>query len=391
MYPHQSDRLTEALDRAKVDALVAASPANVAYVTGFRDPYGIVIPGAELGVFTRNGTALIAPAAAAPAIVAGAVDVDHVVAYGDLRLSTIDASATDARRLRDLALGGTRDMPDALASALDRLGVGQSSLGLDESWLSHGVFRLLCDRFHSASVVAGASALAGARRVKGPYEIECLWRGLQIAEEALDAVIQTLERGTTESEAATQWSVEVLKRGGWPFPPLVGIGVRSAIAAPSPTDAALRPGTVIRFDVGCAYKGYASSLARTAVLGDPPGRHEEAYQVVQACLEAAVTAVAGGAPAARVLEAFGDAARGNGELGAELAWQQVGYGIGLERREAPTLTNGEGALEAGEVLCIETSFDEPGSFGLSARDTVLVTTSGARSLNRSHHGFVVLE
>ena len=35
MYPHQAERLSAALEGGALDALVASSPANVAYVTGF--------------------------------------------------------------------------------------------------------------------------------------------------------------------------------------------------------------------------------------------------------------------------------------------------------------------------------------------------------------------
>jgi hypothetical protein len=36
MYPHQAERLDGALARLGVQALIATSAANVAYVTGFR-------------------------------------------------------------------------------------------------------------------------------------------------------------------------------------------------------------------------------------------------------------------------------------------------------------------------------------------------------------------
>ncbi len=280
-------------------------------------------------------------------------------------------------------------MPDALALALERLGADKGAgVGLDEGWMPEETLRSV-SRGCTAPVVPAARALAEARRVKGPYEIECLARSLQIAEEALDAVIQAIERGTTELEAATQFSAEVLKRGAWPFPPLVGIGVRSGIPAPTPTDAALRPGAVIRLDVGCVYKGYCSSVARTAVLGEPAAGAEEAYSVVHTALEAAIGAVRGGAKIRRALEAASEAAR---ELGiSQPAWREVGHGIGLERREEPALDNSEKELETGEVLCVETSSYDFGRVGLSARDTVLVTTGGGRALNRSHHGLVVLD
>jgi len=70
----------------------------------------------------------------------------------------------------------------------------------------------------------------------------------------------------------------------------------------------------------------------------------------------------------------------------------VGHGIGLEPYERPKLNAGNSTpLEAGDVLRVETPHYEHGWGGLSIKDTVLVTTTGARALNRSAHGLVVLD
>ena len=70
----------------------------------------------------------------------------------------------------------------------------------------------------------------------------------------------------------------------------------------------------------------------------------------------------------------------------------VGHGIGLEPCETPVLAFDSGTmLELGEVLGVEDFHCEIGSMGVSVKDTVLITTAGARVLNRSHHGLVVLD
>jgi Xaa-Pro aminopeptidase len=57
MYLHQIERLTSALDAAGVEALVASSVANVAYVTGFRSLTHALLHTPQFAVFTRRGTA----------------------------------------------------------------------------------------------------------------------------------------------------------------------------------------------------------------------------------------------------------------------------------------------------------------------------------------------
>jgi Xaa-Pro aminopeptidase len=68
------------------------------------------------------------------------------------------------------------------------------------------------------------------------------------------------------------------------------------------------------------------------------------------------------------------------------------HGIGLASLERPEFASGGGAIiEAGEVLRIEAQYYEIGSMGLAVRDTLLITSAGARAMNRSRHDLVVLD
>src|SRR5262249_13467751 len=75
----------------------------------------------------------------------------------------------------------------------------------------------------------------------------------------------------------------------------------------------------------------------------------------------------------------------------EFRRHHVGHGIGLEAAEAPWLRPGGERLEAGMVLRVEAPYYELGGFGVSVKETVLVTRGGANVVNRSHRGLVVLD
>jgi Xaa-Pro aminopeptidase len=388
VYPHQAERLSEALERARLDALVATSPENIAYLTGFRRSTEAGVPAPVFGIFTRQGAALVLPAMDVPMVSTDAID--HVVCFGEFHAAFPDPPTAEAQRLEAIVRAAAGYPAEAVAAALERLGIFQGSVGLDESRLTHQAWTDLADRLAGIKIVAGAGHLGAARRVKGPYEIECLSHALRVAEEALDVVIQMIERGTTEREAATLFTTEIVKRGGRPYPPMIAMGERSGIPAPWPTDRALRAGDLVRFDVGCAYNGYCSSVGRTAVLGEPATRQEAAYRAIQGGLETAVAAVTAGGAAARVFDMAMSAVRANGLSQYERG--DIGHGIGLEPHEPPDLASGSGTpLEMGEVLCLETSYYEIGTMGVSVKDTVLVTSAGARVLNRSRHDLVVLD
>ncbi len=103
-----------------------------------------------------------------------------------------------------------------------------------------------------------------------------------------------LARGTTEREAAAAYRAEVVKRGADPCRVLVSMGERTGLPLAWPTDRALRPGELVRFDVGCVYRGYHAGVARTAVLGDPTREHDARYGALLAGVEAAIAGAAPG-------------------------------------------------------------------------------------------------
>jgi Xaa-Pro dipeptidase len=390
MYPHQNERLTGALERAGLEALVATSAANLAYVAGF---VGIADAGASAGesaIFTRHGTALVLPAIAAPSAIIEGVEVDHVVCFGNFPPASKQPPDASLARLQSVLNTRAAGVPEALERALGLLGVRSGTVGVDVGGLARLEWERVNERLVPLKLVDGTDHLAAARRVKAPFEIECLQRALGIAEEALNEVIQTIARGTTEREAATAYRAEVVKRGADPGRVLVSMGERTSLPLARPTDRALRPGELVRFDVGCVYRGYHAGVARTAVLGIPTSEHDASYGALLAGMEAAIAGASPGRSAGHVPTAAMRAVRAHGL--ESYRHDSVGHGIGLEPCESPRLTEGDSAaLEAGEVLQIDVTFWEIGACGFEVKETVLVATTGARVLNRSARGLVTLD
>jgi Xaa-Pro aminopeptidase len=157
----------------------------------------------------------------------------------------------------------------------------------------------------------------------------------------------------------------------------------------SPTDRVLRPGDLVRFDVGCTFKGFHADVARTAVLGEPSARQQALYDAVDAGVDAALGAIRPGAAAGAVFDAAVEAVRKAGVPRFER--HHVGHGIGLEPAERPWLRPDGPVLEAGMVLRVETPYYELGAGGVHVKETVLVNRGGAAVMNRSQRGLVVLE
>ena len=383
MYPHQTERLEAALQAFDVDAVVATSPADVAYLTGFWSFSRSVYPADSVAVYARSGTALVIPAIDAPAFAAGDGAADHVVCHGHFFVDVADGANEHARLAAQHVTESAGTAGEALARALDALGLRAARIGLDDSGPA------AAEPLSQFRVTPTIGAVARARAVKGPYEIDCLAQALRIAEEAIHAVLGELKGGTTEREAVDFYERTVSARGATPYAAMVLFGPNTALPAASASDRALRAGELVRFDLGAIFKGYRGDVARMAVLGEPGERAERAYDAVEAGVQAALDAIAPGVEGGTVFDTAVEAVRRAGL--PQFRRHHVGHGIGLEPAEAPWLAPGGEALEAGMVLRVETPYYELGAFGLNVKETVLVTRGGTAVVNRSHRGLVLLD
>ena len=119
-------------------------------------------------------------------------------------------------------------------------------------------------------------------------------------------------------------------------------------------------------------------------------RQEARHAAIQAVEQAAVDAIRHGVTVGAVFDSAIRAVS-EGDLPAHER-PHVGHGIGLDAVEPPWLVpGGDTTLETGMVLGAETPYHEHGWGGLGIKDTVLVTASGARVLNRSERGLIVLD
>ncbi len=137
--------------------------------------------------------------------------------------------------------------------------------------------------------------------------------------------------------------------------------------------------------------GYHGSVARTAVVDSDGGWERRAYVAVESALDAALAEIEAGAVASGVgrevdaeLAAFGFDPAGDSSGNAVPA---PGYGVGLSRRERPSL-RADAELKPGNVVVVEPRVGEPdrGTVRLSA--LVVVTADGYERLGDGDRSFV---
>jgi len=390
MNSHVKARLTSVLDGEGLDAVVATTTENLYYVTGFRSIAHALFRGLELyGVFTRRGSGLVVPFIDTTGVAADEIAVDHLACYGKFFFEYADDPGSVGRKIRQWTAAPAASPADALAAVLGDLGVHGGRVGLDEANVFPATWRRLEERLASTTLVPGYQLLRGARAVKSAEEIARLERAALIAEDGIAAVLGMLKPGVTEHEAAHVFEQEVLRRGASPFFTVVTMGERAALADVYPSERALRPGDLVRFDLGCVYRGYRSDISRTAVLGRPTDKQARYYAGILAGEQAAIAAMK---PGVLVSDIFDLAVRVTRESGIpHYQRHHVGHGIGLEPYDPPTINAATRApLEAGMVFCVETPYYEHGWGGVQVEDAVEITATGARRLTRSGQDLAIL-
>jgi Xaa-Pro aminopeptidase len=385
---HARARLLDVLEREQLDALVASTPENVQYATGFMSVEHPLFHGVEYyAVVTRAGSALVVPVADVPAAVAAGATADAVACYGRFMLEYAEPPGFFGQRVRELTNAPHSTGAEALAAVLRQLGVSSDRVGIDEGYVLPQTWMALGARLGTPR--PAAALWRDARMVKSLDEVETLATAARIAEDAVAAVCGMLRTGTTEREAAAIFHSEVIRRGALPYFTVIAIGERSAIPDVIATDYAARPGDLVRFDLGCATAGYRSDIARSAVIGTPSEKHRRYYGAIKEGQSAAIAAIKPGRTAGEIFQIAVSAARAAGL--PHYRRTHVGHGIGLEAYDPPTLSvDNPTVLQRGMVLCVETPYYEYGWGGIQVEDLVEVTATGARVLTRSSRDLAVL-
>lgn len=379
-------RAQERMARDGLAALVATSPENVTYASGFwamsqwirRGPQAYVVYPAE----GRGEPCIVASTGALDLIADQEPWVREVRRYGVFAVEADAGAPLEGRDARLLDLLGAEDDGDAI-QALDRAlrarGLDGARIGIDELGVPPALMDTLRETLPRATFVRAAETFRDIRAVKTEAEVIRLRASAQIAERSIAAALAVAREGATERDLAIAFHETTIREGAVPVLGCIGTGPRSALSNAQPTDRVLRRGDVIRFDVGGRYLHYRADIARVATLGEPTDKVRRYHRAIRAGLQRAYEVMRPGAKAAAVFEAVMEAVRREGL--PHYRRHHVGHGIGLDGYDPPNLTPASTeVLEEGMVLSVETPYYELGFAGLQVEDMVHVTPHGLVSL-----------
>ena len=209
-------------------------------------------------------------------------------------------------------------------------------------------------------------------------------RSDRFAERAFAMLRAGLREGETEKDTADALEGYLRRCGatGASFPPIVAVGVNSALPHARPTTTTrIGQDDFVLIDWGATGRPYKSDLTRVLVTGKVTPKFEAIYRTVLSALERGIAAIRPGVKAhdvdAEARSVIEDAGFGR------FFDHGLGHGLGMDIHEAPRVRKGSNVvLEPGMVFTVEPGIYLPDWGGIRIEDDVLVTPDGCEVLSR---------
>jgi Xaa-Pro aminopeptidase len=389
-------RAKQIMKKEGLDALVATTPENVAYLTGFW-----VLTSIRHRVRQVYAVISIDEMLADMIISVGLVDhplqgkswVRQYFPYGEFYFATENGGLLDeeSQRLIDVLA----DVPtnktalDALLACLKGRGLARGCVGIDEGGDTIFLPQRLEERLPGLKTQPAYATFKEIRAVKTQAEIARIRTAVKITEEALKRAIDAIGEGVSEKKLAIVFKESIVSQSGIPSLVFIGAGPHGAFPNAEPSARKIHKGDAIRFDVGCILAAYHSDIARTAVLGFPSPKLQKYYNALLIGQGRILDSLRPGVKMGDLFELGLLETRKNGIPHYER--HHCGHGNGIEGYDLPLITpNNESLLEPGMVLCVETPYYEPGFAGLQVEDVVVITSDGYERITQMDRGLFVV-
>jgi Xaa-Pro aminopeptidase len=369
-----------------LDALVVAQGRNVFHATQFFPLLErMSLTGTTLAVIPqdpRRPIGLIIPAFSYYYIQAddgAAPDVQpFVFANSDgLRIHRLEGEASPREHQRRQMLAAaapySASMVQALAKALDELGIARGRLGCDDN----AAAALVAQSAPAATAVAAEDTPRRIRLVRSPGEIQMMRLAASANVEAAHAAIAAVRELGSLGALRQQFYAEAAMRGN--------LGVFMVVDGSSSDayDEPLRDGRAFMIDCVSHRRNFHGDYGRTIFLGEPSRRMRYCTDAMSKVWGELQTQLRPGLRFSQVRE-LGNALLDKFALDVPVAFAP--HSVGLAHNDQPRFdTQGRRAdivIEENMILSIDCPLFETGSGGTAhLEDLVLITATGAEALH----------
>ncbi|MFK3666637.1 M24 family metallopeptidase [Ochrobactrum teleogrylli] len=390
------ERLHTMMTKHDLATIVATSPENVLYSSGFwclpqwirRGPQAFALLTSE----ATTSSSIVVTGTSTLDLLADQDVQTKVRRFGSFTVDIEPSAKLDTVSLRQEKLFKQPDEGnalDALVAEIRSLKLTKARIGIDEVGLLPGDMEKLQVKLPDVTWITAAAIFRWIRAIKTTEEIERLATIGAITERSITAALGVAAIGVTERDFARAFHCQTIVEDGFPVLGCIGFGERSALMNVQPSDRRLKDGDIIRFDVGGHFKHYRADIARNVSFGEPSQDIQTKYNALNRGVQRGIEQIRPGVAASKVFETVVDTVRKEGI--PHYQRNHVGHGIGLDGYDLPLLSAGSSdILEEGMVLCIETPYYELGHIGLQVEDMLVVRSGGAEMLTSNGDSLMVL-
>lgn len=266
-----------------------------------------------------------------------------------------------------------------------------TAVAFEEDHLTYAAYHELQKALEGVHLNPVKKVVESLRMVKDEDELTTIRQAADIADHAFTQILSIIQPGMKEKEVALRLEFYMRETGASSssFNIIVASGKRSALPHGIASDKELEAGDLVTLDFGALYKGYASDITRTIMLGTPTQRQKEIYDIV---LTAQMETIERIRPGMTGMEADHIAReiitnRGYGEFFGH----GTGHGLGSEVHEDPRLSKqGKIELAPGMVVTVEPGIYLPDFGGVRIEDDIVITETGCEVLTKSKKDLIVI-
>ncbi len=365
MVPFDSAKLTDLMDAAGMDLLLASTRHNVRYLTG-----GYVYHFHERG--QRMGSSRYLAFVGVPR--GRVADAFYIGASGEkMGLDVLPLWIGQ----RNLEAGDASSSATTAAMMAKAHGAVSGTIGVEMPFLPANTLAALQAGLPGATFVDATDLLHELRAIKTDAEIAILREVSDRVATAIQAGFRAGYDGVPTRELAEKVEKEMGAHGVaflWAFTN-AGPGYLRA-----PSETRWDRGRMLHLDCGGEEQDYLADICRMGALGEPPALGRELTDACLVIQDVVRRQLRAGMTYGEVNAAAQDALQSNGH--AKIG-RIVAHGIGMVSHEQPMINRPEQAgrtLQPGHILSLETEFLHPEVGHIKIEDTLAITPHGAEGL-----------
>jgi Xaa-Pro aminopeptidase len=370
------ERFRSLLKAKDIDVLIASSPENTIYMSGYCPAHPDQTPHTAFVVVPREDEpTLVVPKSTEGMIQAQEPWIKDVRYFGDFFVEGVTASRF-------------KNSTEAISNTLRDRGINKGRIGIEGRGIPWSACENLKQGLRDYSLIDAGDIFERLRMIKTSEEVSIIKEAVKITEETLAELLKAARIGSTEWDIVSTVRNEATKRGCHTnFFDIEG-GMRSSYPG-FPTNNVLRSGDLLKIDYGITYRNYSTDIGRQAVVGQPDKEQKRIYDAILKAFTETIDDIKAGIGVSELFRLGVKKVRDAGIPSYQR--QHIGHGNGIKAHEEPTLgPNINYPLESGMVLCVELPFHRVGWGGIALEDTVLVKDNGCEIFNKSSRDLYII-